>query len=99
MRTNLFEEGGNDENQSIKDPLQMLIRPITRARAKKLQGTFNGLVKKFIWANPTFKKEPKSNQTFEETGANKEVQESINVIMTIDGNNPHDFGNYKERKS
>ena len=84
---------GADENQSKMDSLQMSIGPITRARAQKLQEAFNGLVKKFIWANPTFKGEPKSNQVFEETGANKEVQKSINVIMTIDGNNPHDFGN------
>ena len=58
-RTNLFEEGRNDENvgqnQSTKDPLQIRIGSITRARAKKLQETLNGLVKEFIWANPTFK--------------------------------------------
>ena len=50
-------------------------------------------MKKFILANPAFKEEPKSNQAFEETGAHKEVQESINVIMAIYGNNPNDFGN------
>ena len=58
-RTNLFEEGRNDENvgqnQSTKDLLQIPIGSITRARAKKLQETLNGLVKEFIWANPTFK--------------------------------------------
>ena len=37
-----------DENQSTKDPLQMPIRPITKARAKKLQGALNGFVKEFI---------------------------------------------------
>ena len=61
--TNLFEEGGNDENvnqnQNTKDLLQMPIRPITRARAKKFQEALNELVKEFIWANPTFKQEPK----------------------------------------
>ena len=91
MRTNLFEEEGNDENQSTKDSLQMLIRPIIRARAKKLQEAFNGLVKKFIWANLAFKEEPKSNQTFEGIRAYKEVQKSINMIMSVDGNNSHDF--------
>ena len=45
----------------------MPIGPITRARAKKLQEAFNGLVK-FIWANPTFKEELKSNQVFEGIG-------------------------------
>ena len=47
----------------------------------------------FIWANPAFKGDPKLNQVFEETRANKEVQKSINVIMAIYGNNPHDLGN------
>ena len=71
----------------------MPIGSITRARAKKLQEALNGLVKEFIWANPAFKEEPKSNQAFEGIGSNKEVQKSINIIMAIDGNNPHDFGN------
>ena len=92
MRTNLFEEEGDDENQSIKDSLQMSIRPIIRERAKKLQEAFNGLVKKFIWTNLAFKEEPKSNKTFEGIRAYKEVQKSINMIMSVDGNNSHDFG-------
>ena len=54
-----------DENQSTKDPFQMLIGPIIRAKAKNIQETFNGLVKKFIWVNLAFKEESKSNQTFE----------------------------------
>ena len=33
---------------SIMDSLKMLIGPITRARAKKLQEAFNGLVNEFI---------------------------------------------------
>ena len=40
-------------------------------------------MKEFIWANLAFKEEPKSNQTFEEIGANKKVQKSINVIMLL----------------
>ena len=60
---------------------------------KKLQEALNGLVKEFIWANSDFKEEPKSNQVFEGIEANKEVQKSINIIMAIDGNNLHDFGN------
>ena len=51
----------------------MPIELITRSRAKKLQEALNGLVKEFIWANPAFKKEPKSNQSFKGIGANKEV--------------------------
>ena len=60
---------------------------------KKLQETLNGLVKEFIWVNSAFKEKLKSNQAFEGIGANKEVQKSINIIMAIDGNNSHDFGN------
>ena len=51
----------------------MPIELITRSRAKKLQEALNGLVKEFIWANPAFKEEPKSNQSFKGIGANKEV--------------------------
>ena len=76
----------------------MLIGSIIRARVKKLQEALNRLVKEFIWANPTFKEESLSNQVFEGIRANKEVQNSINVIMVVDGNNPHDFSNYKDRK-
>ena len=37
-RTNSFEEGGNDENQQVlKDPLHVLVGPITRARSKKIK--------------------------------------------------------------
>ena len=64
--TNLFKEGGNDENQSTNDLLQIQIRPITRVRAKKLQEACNGLVNEFIWANLAFKEEFNSNQAFEE---------------------------------
>ena len=71
----------------------MSIGPIIRARTKKLQEALNELVKEFIWANPAFKEKPKSNQVFEGIRANKEVQKSINIIMVIDGNNSHDFGN------
>ena len=63
--------------------------PITRARAKKLQDAFNGLVKELIWANPIFKEEPKSNQAFEDIGANKEMQRTINIIMAVDGKDLH----------
>ena len=82
-----------DENQSTKDPLQKPIGSITRARPENLKEAFNGFVKEFIWANPTFKEEPKSNQAFEGIGVNKQVQKSINIIMIVDGNNPHYFGN------
>ena len=45
-RTNSFEEGGNDENQqALKDPLHVLVGPITRARSKKKKKkTLNRLI-------------------------------------------------------
>ena len=60
--------------------------------AQKLQKTFNGLVKEFIWVKPIFKEEPKSNKVFKGIGINKEVKKSINMIIVIDGINSHDFG-------
>ena len=59
---------------------------------QKLQKTFNGLVKEFIWVKPIFKEEPKSNKVFKRIGINKEVKKSINMIIVIDGINSHDFG-------
>ena len=55
-------------------------------------------MKEFIWANLAFKEESKSNQVFEGIEANKEVHKSINIIMAIDGNNPHDFWQLKGEK-
>ena len=45
-RMNSFEEGGNDENQqALKDPLHVLVGPITRARSKKIKKkTLNRLI-------------------------------------------------------
>ena len=51
-RTNLFEEGGNDGDQRAsriqepksKDPLQGIGGPMTRARAKRVSDTLQGLV-------------------------------------------------------
>lgn len=47
--------------------------------------------KEFIWANPARKVQ--SNQIYEGIGANRDVEKSINMIMTADGNDPHNFGN------
>ncbi|KAH9680152.1 Endonuclease [Citrus sinensis] len=52
-RTNPFEERGNDENhqgtiKTSSDPLHIHGGPITRARAKNMQATLNGLIEK-IW--------------------------------------------------
>ncbi|KAH9780704.1 Endonuclease [Citrus sinensis] len=57
-RTNPFEERGNDENhqgntiKTSSDPLHIHGGPITRARAKNMQATLNGLIEK-IWIENT----------------------------------------------
>jgi len=49
-RSNPFEKRGDDDDQPntkrnhANNPLEVLIGPITRARAKKLKETLNGLV-------------------------------------------------------
>ena len=53
-RTNLFEEGGNDEDHQAstdskfkaKDPLQHIGGPMTRAKAKQVREALQGLVMK-----------------------------------------------------
>ena len=51
LRMNPFEERGNDENQqALKDPLHVLVGPITRARFKKIKEALNGLIHE-IWAD------------------------------------------------
>ncbi|KAK0578166.1 hypothetical protein LWI29_006167 [Acer saccharum] len=54
LRTNPFQEEGNDENVASTrswnaDPIQVLIGPVTRARAKKFQNALSGLIQG-IWA-------------------------------------------------
>ncbi|RVW74410.1 Retrovirus-related Pol polyprotein from transposon RE2 [Vitis vinifera] len=51
LRTNPFEERENDENQqAFKDPLHVPVRPITKARSKKIKETLNGLIQE-IWVD------------------------------------------------
>ena len=71
----------------------MPVGPIIRARAKKFQEALNGLMKEFIWANPTLQEEFGPSQAYEGIRANKEVQKIINIIKVIDGDHPHEFGN------
>ncbi|KAK0604250.1 hypothetical protein LWI29_013747 [Acer saccharum] len=54
LRTNPFQEEGNDEDMASMrswnmDPIQVPIGPVTRARAKKLQNAISGLIRG-IWA-------------------------------------------------
>ena len=45
LRTNPFEEKGNDENQqALNDPLYVPVGPIIRAKSKKIKEALNGLI-------------------------------------------------------
>ena len=50
LRTNPFQEEGNDANQGTvtKEPIQVPIGPVTRVRAKRFKESFNGLIQG-IW--------------------------------------------------
>ena len=86
-----------DENigqtQSAEEPLQIPVGPITRTRPKKFQEALNGLMKEFIWANPTLEEEFRQSLSFGGIITNKEVQKIINVIKAIDGDPPHELSN------
>ena len=71
----------------------MPIRPITRARAKKLQDAINGIVKEFIWANPALEKDPTMDQSSKECNSIKDGQQALNVILAIEGNDQGIFCN------
>ena len=76
LRTNPFEERGNDENQqAFKDPLHVPIGPITRARSKKIKEALNGLIQE-IWAG--------SKVGHSKLGP-KEDEGVINLIQVIEG--------------
>ena len=75
-RMNPFEERMNDENQkALKDPLHIPVRPITRARSKKLKEALNGLIQE-IWVN--------SNIGHSKLGP-KEDECVTNLIQAIEG--------------
>ena len=65
-----------DENQQVfKDPLHVPIRPITKARSKKIKKALNGLIQE-IWAD--------SNAIHSKFGL-KEDEGVINLIKAIEG--------------
>ena len=75
-RTNPFEKRGNDENQQVfKDPLHVPVRPITRARSKKINEALDVLIQE-IWAD--------SNAGHSKLGL-KEDEGVINLIQAIKG--------------
>ena len=76
LRTNPFEERGNDENyKAFKNPLHVPIGPITKARSKKIKEALNGLIQE-IWAD--------SNTGRSKLGP-KEDEGVINLIQAIEG--------------
>ncbi|KAL5739350.1 hypothetical protein ACOSQ2_028530 [Xanthoceras sorbifolium] len=76
LRTNPFQEGGNDENKGAapRDPLHVPIGPITRAKAKRFKEALNGLIQD-TWADSELLK-PKMNP--------HEDQGLINIIKAIE---------------
>ena len=65
-----------DENQqAFKDPLHVPVRPITKARSKKIKEALNGLIQE-IWAD--------SNTGHSKLGP-KEDEGVINLIQAIKG--------------
>ena len=76
LRTNHFEERGNDENhQELNDPLHVLVGPITKARSKKIKEVHNGLIQE-IWDD--------SNTRHSKLGP-KEDEGIINLTEAIEG--------------
>ena len=66
----------NDENQqAFKDPLHVPIRPIIKARSKKIKEALNGLIQE-IWVD--------SNVGHSKFGP-KEDEGVINLIQDIEG--------------
>ena len=76
-RSNPFKERGNDKNQQVplKDPLHVPVRPITRARSKKIKEALNGLIQ-YIWTNST---------TGHSKLGPKKDEDVINLIQATDG--------------
>lgn len=64
-KSNLFQERGNDANQrtSPKDPLEVLIGPITRTETKRVKEKLIGLILD-IWADKLQINYPRPSCTF-----------------------------------
>ena len=65
----------NENQQAFKDPLHVLVEPITKARFKKMKEALNGLIQE-IWAN--------SNAGHSKLGSKKD-EGVINLIQAIKG--------------
>ena len=76
LRTNPFEERGNDEHhKAFKDPLHVPVGPITKARSKKIKEALNGLIQEILADSNTghSKLDPKEDEGV------------INLIQAIEG--------------
>ena len=78
LRANPFQEEGNDGNQGAlsKDPIQVPIGPVTRARAKKFKELLNGLIQE-AWARAN------SWRPIEQDP--REPQRIVNLIQVLEG--------------
>jgi len=76
LRTNPFQEEGNDENKGAasRDPLHVPVGPITRARAKRFKEALNGMIQD-TWADSKLLKSKMSPR--EDPGL-------INIIKAIE---------------
>ena len=72
-RLNSFEERGDDAIQAPKHPLEVLVGPITRLKAKRFKEVFNGPFQD-TWAKMDFKRI-----------LNNEEQAMINLIQVQEG--------------
>ena len=66
---------GDENQQAFKDPLHVLVGPITKARSKKIKEALNGLIQD-IWVD--------SNTGHSKLGP-KEDEGVINLIQAIEG--------------
>ena len=80
LRTNPFQEEGNDEDMSNTrawnaDSIQVPIGPVTRARAKRFKQGLNGLIQ-YIWAE-NYLGGPKSDSI-------QDLQGWVSVIQALE---------------
>jgi len=80
LRSNPFEERGDDAIQAPKDPLEVSVGLVTRLRAKRFKEAFNGLLQD-TWTKVDFKRILNN----EERILNNEEQAVINLIHVQEG--------------
>ena len=84
LRTNHFQEGGNDENHQgdkykmSKDPLHIHEGPITRAKAKKMKAALNAVIED-TWGKQSL------HEDFTKALGLEREQSLINMIQAYQG--------------